>query len=393
MHTKFNNLKIFSVILLSIFLLNFIAAGTMMCDSRFENIRIETKSQFAINEEIGDINISVKSNLDQDLNYRVRIFEDTNKTNVSLEEWVNSEEVLEGRLNAGKAEIVSIYEPITTKNLQIVVDVCTEKTKRAYERECPSGMLKTEIKKISIKQDYELNFRCPITNYMGEQTKCTWAPYDNLNKKAISINPPIITITQGSTVINGNQLADSITFTPIAEGDMKIDVTVSALGYVDKQDTITVKVTSTGNVATLKIDNTNTASITEAGVKTGARKLTFEVKKGTKIIPLRNINAKLITPTGEEKTVTFVKLSSGAWEATVNLDEAGQTYLFEATLIPLDSTENSIPFTYDILTLSSATPKDEWNTTMIIIAISIIVVIMIGTALVIFFLTRKKKRR
>ena len=150
-----------------------------------------------------------------------------------------------------------------------------------------------------------------------------------------------------------------------------------------------VEVSTATTTSNFKIDNIDYGSVISSGVDLGTRSFSFSVMEGNTKADVNSIRAEILTPTGQVTPITFNKIGD-EWKANYNFETQGQKYILRGEIIFSDINKQSIPFSYDILTLSAISEKEKSITTSVIIGVSVGVFVLIVVIVVIMLVRRRK---
>ena len=369
------SIKIFLVLGVLFFLLSSVSAivgdGIANCESKFENVAINTKEGYPIGEPIGDIKIQVVGNVPLNLPYDAFLYKETVNSS-----FVDSNR--NGRMAGGNATLSFTYTPMAEGKL-IIVLIAGE-----------DGEIREE-KEIIIGKTFDLKLFCPIANnFIGSPITCTWTPTDAQSNQLIQIQTPIPTVTQGITTIPAEIRSGSLSFTTTTIGSVTVKLEASAEGYLDDVDEIIIQIGAATYKDELLVDNQNYFLLAGSGIDTGTHSFVLKITKGNMQADVQRIDAAITTPSGEVVPLNFIEASDG-WRSTFNFEQPGQKYVLRGNIEFSDTTVATLPFNYDLLTLSAQSEKEKSVISSVIIWVSVAVGAIIIIFVVIGLLRRRKK--
>ena len=355
---------------------------TASCISKFENIAIITKDAYKIREKIDSIIINITGNVDLNIVYRAQLY--LNNINGTRLEVFSG-----GRMSQGTAILNFNYAPTSTQKLLINLEACGGSSYGKVADCINTQDYINEQQIIEVKKSFDLKLYCPIINYVNEIVKCTWEPTDLETNALIQINVPVVSVMQGDENLISQISSNSLTFTPTKIGSVTVKVTAEADDYISDINQMIVEVSTATTTSNFKIDNIDYGSVISSGVDLGTRSFSFSVMEGNTKADVNSIRAEILTPTGQVTPITFNKIGD-EWKANYNFETQGQKYILRGEIIFSDINKQSIPFSYDILTLSAISEKEKSITTSVIIGVSVGVFVLIVVIVVIMLVRRRK---
>ena len=348
-----------------------VMAETKQCIPGSTYIKIISKDNYAINENIDNITIKLEASAI-----------DITKAKVTSILYDNSIEkgtrLSNGFTNqVGEVKIDFKYKPTKSGELSIYV-IVNDGTRE----------FKTQ-KKIYVKPTIDTKLNCEVLGYVGRYVSCEWKSYDADNGNLI-ITTPTIGISQGqSQLVYETTGSTNIKFKTDTTGSVEVKLKTEKDGYIPDADETIVEIQSLQRSQKFTVDNKDFFDY-PTGLTIGTHELKFRVEESGEAIEIQTVNAKITTPSFQTIQLSFYKTNNiGEYKATYNFLQPGQTYDLSGTIIFKDYSKEPIQFQYKITTTASQTETMKNQFTYIIIGASVAGVGLIFIILRLVF--RKKK--
>lgn len=227
---------------------------------------------------------------------------------------------------------------------------------------------------------------CPLTATVDRETTCEILVEDSDGTTLTSFDTMIV--IENAEIVDKD--INEFTFIPKFEGDVYIELKVTADNYLDAYADERIFVNNPVNEHTLEIDGKDFKDI-DAGIETGFHKIRLVLEKSGKPLPLNEVEGTITNPAGLETQLEFLKVEENVVEVSYNLEQPGQTYTFKAVVKPQDENEEFMVLQYNLVTQGDVTDPYSSSITWILVLAGIGALVLIITIVLIGVMVRRRK--